>query len=224
LLLVGCATADNPCGCRGSYPGVEDECSKRSKSTVECEGNACADASVTQSGNTWTLKNKSTSRKVTIAVKWFIVGGGGCGDYSDVTLGPGQVSEWGNWTHCFPYKANYADASATTNPGQRTPRITSFTITPNNTTVGNSLVFKIILDSPAPSGGTEVVISSNTITGLTSTLKDMPYGTMTLKFNEGSKEWSQTIRTERPEHFSETYIKFTAINRVSEQNTDVRIR
>lgn len=119
---------------------------------------------------------------------------------------------------------NCGGSSPTVDP--KTPKIASFTITPRESNVGTTLAFKVVLDKPAPAGGHEVGISSNTITGLTSVLqKPMEYGTIKLIFKEGVKEFPFNVPTKTVPNFSETYIIFTAFNGISEiGNVDVRLK
>ena len=54
------------------------------------------------------------------------------------------------------------------------PKIKTFTISPANAKVGDTITFSLTLDQPAPAGGYTVSISFQTIDGLTDTLVNVP--------------------------------------------------
>jgi hypothetical protein len=174
-------------------------------------------------GNGYQLKNKS-AKKVKVSFKW--VGINICSDsnWVDFTLAAHQVEEFDN-NYCTPYQAVYADSAAPTDPVQTTPKIVSFTITPNNVNVGNSVEFRITLKKPAPSGGTTIGFSSITNSGLTDTIVNMPrYSTI----NQGQTEIKVTIRTHKSEPpdkpFAKTDIIFTVTNSVSEKSAELIVK
>ena len=217
MVLSGCSQG-GACGCRSAWVDAPPECGGGPK--PDCEGNACADVKINSLGQGQGNEVRNNgSRKVTVGVKW-VSGFSFCDTTSTMTLGPGQAMEWGHDGWCKPYSANYADPSAPTTPSNPTPKITSLTITPNNTTAGTSLVFRVTLSKPAPAGGTRVGFSSITNTGLTDTIKDMP---LHWDFNPGVQEFSATIRTQRVTN-EPTDIVFTAYNSVSKFSAQVLIR
>jgi hypothetical protein len=217
MFLSGCSQG-GPCGCRSAWVDAPPECGGGPK--PDCEGNACADVKINYLGQGQgnQVKNNGT-KKVKVSVKWFS-GFGLCDTSSDMTLGPGQGQEWIFESWCKPYTANYADPAAPTTPVNPTPRITSLTITPNNVTAGMSVQFHVVLDRPAPPGGTRIGFSSITNTGLTATIKNMP---LHWDFNAGVKEFSGTVHTERVTNDT-TDIIFTAFNSVSKYSAKLVVR
>jgi len=117
-----------------------------------CEGNACADVSITPENPGYTIHNNG-QKTVIVSVRWMAVG---CNDYTDTKLGPGQTQTFLNGGYCDPYKANYADGGAPPPPHPSPVRVSSFTITPSTITAGETADFHVVLDNPAPVGGAVV--------------------------------------------------------------------
>jgi hypothetical protein len=193
------------CGLRLGFPEATQ--------TASCEGEACGDVSIVAENPGNTVKNASGSRTVVVSIEW-LAGFGPCLDASTITLGPGQSQTYLNGGYCVPYKATYAPTGTVVPPRQDPARMSTFTIQPARMSAGNSATFRIVLQSAAPPGGAVVGIAYNTITGVTSTIVNMPYQ---LTFNPGVKEATISVRTQRvvPDSTRILFTAFTAISRSS---------
>jgi hypothetical protein len=184
-----------------------------------CDGNACSDVTITRVNAGFTILDKG-SKTVIVGVRWAF-GLADCGDPSNVTLGAGQTQTYGNGSFCYPYYANYAPVGVPAPPPSPTPsRIASFTITPSSVNAGTSVIFKIVLESPASSAGAIVGFSSITNTGVTNTIVNMP---ISWQFSPGTKESSLVVNTQRITNET-TDIVFTAFTQMNQQSAELKIQ
>lgn len=185
--------------------------------TANCNGNACADIAITPENPGNTIRNKG-SKTVIVTIQWAY--GLSCMGNSDVRLGAGQSQTFLNGGYCMPYTANY-DAAGSPPPhaSPEPARISDLTITPSTTPAGGSVVFRVVLEKPAPTAGAVVAFSSITNTGLTSTIVNMP---VSMKLNPGIKEGSLTVKTQRMTQ-EVTDIVFTAATSINNKSAELII-